>query len=473
MSIIADTLQRLQTQTKSEVTETPPQAPLVLPGRVRRDPGWHRRPSPLKFWLAGIGMAIGLSSLGLGAYWIGLHLDFGMPTEASSFSSQRVALSNPSPLVETPPVESPTSDATQIPTADPVENLPAPAAQESEEESSTSQESASSKPSSPLKVEHALLTSPVGETPASSAPATQAISPTFDDSKQKTVPTSLTTPHKTTELPPKHQSIVPKDVRPSLPSTLVAPTDQPESNPVESAFVNETKTPLLLETPLDEQKTILDELGTTTALVIDETSVPVSTTALSLKNVGPQENGQVTDPIQRSPANWLHHAQQLIQAGEYEEAQAILSPLFHDPPVTWEPWFWMGTAYLGSGQLEQADQYFLSGLARNDKVPQLWIQRALVAQQQGSFQLAVHELRQAEALQPDLPHIHLNMGYAYERMGNNRLANQYFGRFLQLTEGQPDFFSIRKKLLASLTSLTKTQGSTMDKPPSLRKELSR
>lgn len=468
MSIIADTLQRLQTQTKSEVTETTHQAPLVLPARVRRDPGWHRRPSPLKFWLVGIGMAIGLSSLGLSAYWIGLHLDFGMPTEASPSPGQRVALSDSSPLLETPPVDSPSSEATQIPTADPVENLPVSAAQEPEEESPTPQESASPKQSSPLNVEHALPTPPIGETPVSSAPATRLIAPTFDHSEQKTVATSLSTPYKTTDLSPKHQSTDPKDVATSLPATLVAQTDQPDSNLVESEAINGTGTPIPLEAALEEEKISLDQLTTTTALVVDEPSLPVNTTALTLKNEGPQENAQVTNPPQRSPANWLHHARQLIQNGEYKEAQAMLSPLFHDPPVTWEPWFWMGTAYLGAGQLEQADQYFLSGLARNDKVPQLWIQRALVAQQQGSYQLAVHELRQAEALQPDLPHIHLNMGYAYERMGNNRLANQYFGKFLQLTEGEPEFFSIRKKLFARLTSMTKPSVSTTDNPSSLR-----
>lgn len=470
MSIIADTLQRLQTQTKSEMTETTQQTPLVLPARVRRDPGWHHRPSPLKFWLVGIGMAIGLSSLGLGAYWIGLHLDFGMPTEASPFPSQHAALSNSSPLVETPPVESLSSDAAQIPTADPVENLPAPTAQESEEESFTSQESASSKQSSPLNVEHAPLTPAVGETPSSSAPATGLITPTFDYPHQKTVTTPISTPPKTTDLSPKDPSPDPKTIATSSPVTIVAQTEQPDSDLVESAYIKETDIPIPLEAALEEEKINLDELTTTTALVIDETSVPVSTTALSLKNEGPQENAQVTGLTQRSPANWLHHAQELIQTGKYEEAQAMLSPLFHEPPVRWEPWFWMGTAYLGAGQLDQADQYFLSGLARNDKVPQLWIQRALVAQQQGSFQLAVHELRQAEALQPDLPHIHLNMGYAYERMGNNRLANQYFGRFLQLTEGQPEFFSIRKKLFASLTSMTKTQASTTGTPLSLRGE---
>ena len=124
MSIIADTLQRLQTQTKSEVTETTHQPPLILPARVRRDPGWHCRPSPLKFWLVGIGMAIGLSSLGLGTYWIGLHLEFGMPTEASLSPGQRMALSDSSPLLRIQPVDLPFVEATGIPAADPVENLP-------------------------------------------------------------------------------------------------------------------------------------------------------------------------------------------------------------------------------------------------------------------------------------------------------------------------------------------------------------
>ena len=96
----------------------------------------------------------------------------------------------------------------------------------------------------------------------------------------------------------------------------------------------------------------------------------------------------------------------------------------------------MGTALLGKGDIEQADQFFLSGLARNDKVPQLWIQRALVAQQHGDYQLAIHELRQAESLEADVPQIHLNMGYAYEQLGNDRMANQYYGKFLKLSELQ-------------------------------------
>ncbi|MCA9455381.1 MAG: tetratricopeptide repeat protein [Nitrospiraceae bacterium] len=448
MSIIADTLQRLQTQTKSEGTETTQQAPLVLPAKVRREPGWHRRPSPLKFWLIGISMAIGLSSLGIGAYWIGLHLDFGMPTQASSLSSQRVALLGPPPHAKTPPADSVSFENTQIPSGDPVENLPVSAARESNEEPPPPHVGASMEPSSPLKVEPAPPTQPAGEIPASPIPATPLITPAPDHPQQKTLGRSMATSPTTTDVAPIHPSPDPKKIGTSPPVAVLAQTVQPGSDFVKVASANETGTLIPLEADVEEEKSNLAELTTSRGLRIEEPSVPANTAALTLQNEGGQVTSQNIGPPQQSPPNWLHHARELIQNGEYKEAQAMLSPLFHDPPVTWEPWFWMGTAYLGAGQLEQADQYFLSGLARNDKVPQLWIQRALVAQQQGSFQLAVHELRQAEALQPDLPHIHLNMGYAYERMGNNRLANQYFGRFLQLTEGQPEFFATRKKLFA-------------------------
>ena len=126
----------------------------------------------------------------------------------------------------------------------------------------------------------------------------------------------------------------------------------------------------------------------------------------------------------------------------------------------------MGTALLGKGDMEQADQFFLSGLARNDKIPQLWIQRALVAQQRGDYQLAIHELRQAESLDANIPHIHLNMGYAYEQLGNDRLANQYYGKFLKLSENKPAFFSTRKKLYARLTRQTPTKKPSPPLSPS-------
>jgi len=449
MSIIADTLQRLQTQTKSEVTHTTHQPSLVLPARGKREPGWHRRPSPLNFWLVGIGIAIGLSSLGLGAYWIGLHLDFGMPTEASPSPGQRLTLSDFSPLLTPPPVDSPFSEAMQRPAADSVENRSLSVVQKPEEESSLPQEGASPIQSAPLNFEQALPTPPVVKTPVSSAPATRSIVPTPDHPQQKTLATSVSSPNTATDRSPKHQSADPNDVATSLPATPFAPTEQPYSHGFDSTAVIETGTPIPLTAPVDEEQISPEAISNTTAEVINKP--PLLSIIPTLKHEEPQPSPQVTGPAQQSPANWLHHAQQLIHAGKYEEAGFFLSPLIKDSPVNWEPWFWMGTALLGQGHLDQADQFFLSGLARDDKIPQLWIQRALVAHQRGDYQLAIHELRRAESLDAALPHIHLNMGYAYEKLGNDRLANDYYAKFLKLSDSNPTFFSIRKKLYAHFT----------------------
>jgi Flp pilus assembly protein TadD len=144
----------------------------------------------------------------------------------------------------------------------------------------------------------------------------------------------------------------------------------------------------------------------------------------------------------------LSEAQEFIRHGQYGDAITRLLPLFHKPPVDWEPWFWLGTAYLGNGELEQADRHFLEGLARNTKIPHLWMQRALVAQQSGDYPLAVYLLLQADSLQHDLPQIHLNLGYSFEQLGNRRLADLHYGKFLRLSDEHPDFFSVRTKLLS-------------------------
>jgi tetratricopeptide (TPR) repeat protein len=182
----------------------------------------------------------------------------------------------------------------------------------------------------------------------------------------------------------------------------------------------------------------------------DISLLPNSTTPIPNKDAFPLIT-LLTGSGQLSQVTQLRQAQQLIQAGNYEEAVTVLTPLFEDPPGNWEPWFWMGTALLGQDDLELAEHFFLSGLARNDKIPQLWIQRALVAHQQGAYQLAIHELQRAEFLNPSLPHTHLNMGYAYENLGHIGLANEYYDKFLKLSEGNPAFFSTRKKLYARFT----------------------
>lgn len=152
----------------------------------------------------------------------------------------------------------------------------------------------------------------------------------------------------------------------------------------------------------------------------------------------------------------LARAQALIKKGGYAGAVTLLRPLFVTPPDIWEPWFWLGTAQLGLGQWEKARDSLAEGLARDATVPQLWVQRALVSQQQGRFGEALESLRQAELLAPKLPEVQLNLAYSLEVLGERQVSVDHYRRFLALTEGNHAYRVTRKKVLARLSRLENT-----------------
>ncbi|MDH5574133.1 MAG: hypothetical protein OEY80_01475, partial [Nitrospirota bacterium] len=173
MSIIADTLQRLQQQTPREESDAPENPSIVIPPRGKREPGWHTTPSRLKFWLAGIAMAIGLSGLGLASYWIGFNLDFGMSTYASPGTNQSISPSVSAPIPEVPPIDSPFSEAMEMPAPYSVQDSPSLASQQPEGESSRIQDAASAQTPNPPNTDNPLPTPLVVETPVSSEAAVQ------------------------------------------------------------------------------------------------------------------------------------------------------------------------------------------------------------------------------------------------------------------------------------------------------------
>ena len=152
----------------------------------------------------------------------------------------------------------------------------------------------------------------------------------------------------------------------------------------------------------------------------------------------------------------LARAQMFIKKQQYKRAVTVLQPLFMRPPEAWEPWFWLGTAQLGLGQWEKARISLVEGLARDATVPQLWVQRALVSQQQGRFGEALDALRQAELLAPKLPEVHLNLAYALDVEGNGAVAVKHYRTFLGLTEGKKAYHPTRKKVLDRISHLSKT-----------------
>lgn len=451
MSIIAEALQRLQKQTPREESAAPDNPSLVIPPRGRREPGWHTPPSRVKFCLAGMAMAILFSSLGLFAYWIGFNLEFGLSTFASSGTNQPMVTSDSTLITKTSSVDSQMTESMQRSSSTSDQDVTTSASQQPEEALSTIQPGVPSETPEPKEMDNSLPSLNVVESLVSPITETRSLSPTTPQAQTTTSsPPGRTLPNDAKFSPASRNPDLTMD-SPGLPVISSAQPSDSATKLVKSDVFDVTEIQAPMEVVLEEQHVEKEDFSKLSRQVIDDTPFPTDATALIPKKE--ERPRTVQEPVseQLSPTARFRQAQQFIQVGKYKEAAVLLSPLFKDPPVNWEPWFWMGTALLGQDQLEQADQFFLSGLARNDKIPQLWIQRALVAHQRGDYQLAIHELRRAESLDSDLPHTHLNMGYAYEKLGNDRLANEYYARFLKLSEGNPDFFSIRKKLYARFT----------------------
>ena len=138
----------------------------------------------------------------------------------------------------------------------------------------------------------------------------------------------------------KEESMVPPLSGSEEPSSVIISTELPTSTTehlaTEIAVADQTDEPEatnLVAAPLEEEIIQTEELVKTSKALSNPAHKSANFEAL---NAGPESTNhaiQTAIPFQPPPANQLRHAQQLIRSGEYEDAVALLSPLFHDPPV--------------------------------------------------------------------------------------------------------------------------------------------
>ena len=142
----------------------------------------------------------------------------------------------------------------------------------------------------------------------------------------------------------------------------------------------------------------------------------------------------------------------LLQAENYPEVGKNAQSLAHDFPERWEPWFWLGTAQLAQGQMSASESALEHASKLNPKVAQIWVQRAIVAQERGDHAAAVKLLNEAHELSPKSPQIYLNLGYSNDALGLTEEANKNYLRFLSLTEGDSTYALQRKSIMQRLES---------------------
>lgn len=133
-----------------------------------------------------------------------------------------------------------------------------------------------------------------------------------------------------------------------------------------------------------------------------------------------------------------------FRAGQWREVEERSRPLLLEAGGRWEVWWWMGRAVLGQGRAAEADNYLSRAAELNPGVADVWLSRAIASQERGDHGRAVVYLEQARSLAPSSPEVWFNLGYSRQALGNKSLAEEEWGRFLQLAGDSSRYASLRR-----------------------------
>ena len=127
-------------------------------------------------------------------------------------------------------------------------------------------------------------------------------------------------------------------------------------------------------------------------------------------------------------------ARLLVMDERSHQALAVLSPLLtpiqRNSHPDWQPWFWAGTAYVLEANVDQARDHLEVALAKNSQKIEVWVQLAVLEQEQGNHAAALQNLTIAAQLDPESPHLLLNRAYSLEHLGRYQEAMNAYQQFL-------------------------------------------
>ena len=132
----------------------------------------------------------------------------------------------------------------------------------------------------------------------------------------------------------------------------------------------------------------------------------------------------------------MSYGRLLVKNGKSKKAITVLQPLAKDTLHDWQPWFWLGSAQLLMGELNNAAFSLDEALAREGGIISLWVQRAIVEQERGMPVVALHLLQVADGIEPGNSDVIINYAYASELSGDIKSAAIMYKKFLQLTASE-------------------------------------
>jgi len=166
----------------------------------------------------------------------------------------------------------------------------------------------------------------------------------------------------------------------------------------------------------------------------------------------------------------IAYGRTLVKNSQAKEAIAILQPLAKNTVHDWQPWFWLGSAQLLEGDLDNAAFSLDEALAREGNITSLWVQRAIVEQERGTPASALHLLQVADSLAPDDSDVMINYAYATELNGDMKKAIVMYKHFLQKTASLPKYGRLRSEIFYRLSEFEKAKKRAADIEKNLDKQ---
>ncbi len=158
-------------------------------------------------------------------------------------------------------------------------------------------------------------------------------------------------------------------------------------------------------------------------------------------------------PLERT----LNAARDALHSGDYATAIRMLEN-FETERAEWGVQFWLGTAYLLDGQLDNAAVVLDEALALEAERAEIWVQRAIVEQEREQPEIALQLLEVAAQVDATYPMTFLNAGVAYDSLGQSTNARGAYARFLKLSAadgGSNRLRRLRRDVLAQVATGTR------------------
>jgi len=128
----------------------------------------------------------------------------------------------------------------------------------------------------------------------------------------------------------------------------------------------------------------------------------------------------------------LERAKNSFNVGDYETAERLLRNYIAKVPESREAYLLLGNTFAREGKLTDAEDQFITLLARDPKDLDALNNAAVICRRQGNFQRALNYLREAIELDSGKAEFHYNLGNIQKEMGNLKAASLAYSRVIEL-----------------------------------------